>query len=411
MLSFSSLDDATQSFAGDVLNPGASSGRSGRAEEAEPTHWHSSPLIFAVLPAVGGLVFNNGSAFVTDVLLLGLAAVFLNWSVRLPWDWYYAAQAIRKDVQPRARDDDDMIPERLDEDEIAVDVSGSSPDENGSERDNDPQPQDMAARKEAEAELRSREKFAFAATFIMPMLAAYGLHLLRSQLSRGPSNLVSDYNLTIFLLAALFRPVRQLIKLVSARTLHLQRAAMGGELKSPTQSSEKLISGLIAKVESLETKIADYAALPAGVTVAQKAELTDLSAEMRKRYEPRLDGLERAVRRYEKRSTTMVMLTEQRLQNLESRLQDALSLAAVAAQSSQRHGFVSTVFGTLSELVLKPFRIAWSIAVLPLRMLEKLFEQFSLAFLGVTPQRATKRSSAGRTARHREEYPKEKGPK
>ena len=49
------------------------------------SHWASAPLAFALLPAIGGMVFKNGSAVVSDILLLGLAAIFLNWSVRLPW--------------------------------------------------------------------------------------------------------------------------------------------------------------------------------------------------------------------------------------------------------------------------------------------------------------------------------------
>lgn len=412
ILSFSSLDDATHSFAGDVLNPGSGPARSASIDDlSEPTHWHSSPLIFAVLPAVGGLIFNNGSAFVTDVLLLGLAAVFLNWSVRLPWDWYYAAQAIRKDARPRKRTSRDIIPERLDEDDAALDTAGSSYEEvsaTESEKDNITGAEDIQAREEAAAELRGRERLAFAATFIMPMIAAYGLHLLRSQLSRGPSTLVSDYNLTIFLLAALFRPVRQLVKLVSARTLHLQRVASGVDSQPAAQLPDELVADLNAKLAGLEAKVADYTAAPAGATVAQKAELSDLSAEVRKRYEPRLDGLERAVRRYEKRSTTMVMLTEQRLQNLESRLQDALSLAAVAAQSSQRRGVLSNVMGTATELVAWPFQMVCSIVVLPLRVPGKLYEKLCARWVGSTPQKSAKRSRANRAAGYREEYPKEK---
>ena len=56
-----------------------------RNEQDTTSPWHSSPLAFAILPAIVGLFVHNGSAFVTDVLLLGLAAIFLNWSVRLPW--------------------------------------------------------------------------------------------------------------------------------------------------------------------------------------------------------------------------------------------------------------------------------------------------------------------------------------
>jgi len=55
------------------------------ASQPEPSHWHSIPLGLALLPAVGGVFFQNGSAVVTDITLLALAAIFLNWAVRLPW--------------------------------------------------------------------------------------------------------------------------------------------------------------------------------------------------------------------------------------------------------------------------------------------------------------------------------------
>lgn len=51
----------------------------------EESYWHSAPLALALLPAIAGVFFQNGSVFVTDVTLLVLAAIFLNWSVRLPW--------------------------------------------------------------------------------------------------------------------------------------------------------------------------------------------------------------------------------------------------------------------------------------------------------------------------------------
>ena len=76
----SSLRDSTD----DLLLPGPS-GAVGTAGHIEPSHWHSAPLALALLPAVGGLLFQNGSSVITDLTLLALAAIFLNWSVRLPW--------------------------------------------------------------------------------------------------------------------------------------------------------------------------------------------------------------------------------------------------------------------------------------------------------------------------------------
>jgi len=85
ILSFGSLED-TRHSARDFIRPGLGfRGDDDRSRHDEPSHWHSSPLAFAFLPALAGLFFTNGSAFVTDVLLLILAALFLNWSVRLPW--------------------------------------------------------------------------------------------------------------------------------------------------------------------------------------------------------------------------------------------------------------------------------------------------------------------------------------
>jgi len=81
-----SIDEAQQSIRSstdDILLPKAYGPRLESHEE--PSNWHSAPLALALLPAVGGLLFKDGSAVVTDVTLLGLAAVFLNWSVRIPW--------------------------------------------------------------------------------------------------------------------------------------------------------------------------------------------------------------------------------------------------------------------------------------------------------------------------------------
>jgi hypothetical protein len=87
-----SLREARRSFQSstdDLLLPKAKrergEGGMGAGGEEGGSAWHSAPLAFALLPAVGGMLFTNGSSIITDVMLLGLAAIFLNWSVRIPW--------------------------------------------------------------------------------------------------------------------------------------------------------------------------------------------------------------------------------------------------------------------------------------------------------------------------------------
>ena len=54
-------------------------------DQDEASHWHSLPLVLALLPAIGGIFFKDGSAFITDVTLLALAAIFMNWALKSPW--------------------------------------------------------------------------------------------------------------------------------------------------------------------------------------------------------------------------------------------------------------------------------------------------------------------------------------
>ena len=81
----SNFSDISLKEARNILNP------NGKVEEEEgqtitgSSSLASLSLAFAFLPAVAGVLFKNGSALVTDLMLLCLAAVFLHWSVTQPW--------------------------------------------------------------------------------------------------------------------------------------------------------------------------------------------------------------------------------------------------------------------------------------------------------------------------------------
>ncbi|PNS15491.1 hypothetical protein CAC42_750 [Sphaceloma murrayae] len=384
---------SVQSSAGDFILPGL--GIRTDSDEDETSHWHSSPLAFALLPAVGGLLFTNGSAFITDILLLGLAAIFLNWSVRLPWQWYHSAQAVRQGSSRRLSSLGERPDLGLDNPEASpssklMKDSGLSEEAKRKKNEEAVGDEDYDDQQEAVEKLRTHEKVALLSTFVLPALGAYLLHVIRSQLSKGSTALVSDYNLTIFLLAAEIRPFRQLIKLVTNRTLHLQRIANSADhfVDKNTHRSAEIES----RLEVLEAKVSDPTSSPV-IAPGQKEEMAQLSAELRKRYEPRIDALERAVRRYEKRVTTLTMLTDQRMQQLDSRLQDALSLAAVAAQSSQKPSIVATTMSYFARLVMMPVEAACFVIVWPIRVVE------DTARLVLGTQAKSKRRSGERTGK------------
>ncbi|QIW99471.1 hypothetical protein AMS68_004989 [Peltaster fructicola] len=370
LISFTSIEDARTSFHEDIIQP--ASARRKAKEEHEITHWSSTPLAFAILPAVAGVLFTNGSAFVTDVLLLAFAAIFLNWSIRVPREWYYSAQAVRKVV-----DEDDI------EDESAIEEDGSPAATQDAEQEQ--ADTDNSEREAARAQLRRQESLALLATFIFPALAAYLLHVIRSQLSLPSTSLVSDYNISVFLLAAEFWPARQVIRLIAARTLHLQRVASGLDdpFTDPLAKSTAGNAALLARLEALEHKIADSAVLSSATQPLQPSDLSSLDARIHKRLEPRLDSLDRAVRRYEKRYTTLAMVSDQRFQSLETRLQDALALAAVAAQHSQRQStIVRTIFSTATEIVTLPVKLTWELITWPYKISEEVYVRTKILLLG-----------------------------
>ena len=78
----SNFSDYSLNEARDILHPHTAAQRE---DDAEHSSLAGISLLFALLPALSGALFNNGHAVVTDVMLLSLAGVFLHWSVTQPW--------------------------------------------------------------------------------------------------------------------------------------------------------------------------------------------------------------------------------------------------------------------------------------------------------------------------------------
>ncbi|EAW12835.1 uncharacterized protein ACLA_012630 [Aspergillus clavatus NRRL 1] len=358
----------------------------------EESHWQSAPLGLALLPAIAGVFFQNGSAVVTDITLLVLAAIFLNWSMRLPWDWYRSAQATRQQSQYYEAAYAPLQPEPNDE------QAAHDPKEGVAEQEARQQTRVSDAASAASRELQIHELVALVSCFIFPMIGTWLLHTIRSKLSRPSEGMVSNYNLTIFLLAAEIRPFAHLLKIVQARTLHLQRivaaSADGEEKIDPSK-----ITDLTKRLEELEAHVAEAAAArttPESSSQSQDQEhlqtlVSQATTDIRKGFQPEIEALNRAVRRYEKRTALISFQTESRLQGLETQVHDAIALAASAQRSNTRRPWdaLSGLLDSGYAIILLPIQVSMSLAALPFQLSKRCL-QYCKDLLGAKPRRSPK---------------------
>ncbi|KAM5351389.1 hypothetical protein ACJ41O_004112 [Fusarium nematophilum] len=377
----SNFSEYSLSEARDILNPQARdpAGPERLSPEADSSSLASLSLAFALLPALAGILFKNGSAVVTDVMLLGLAGVFLHWSVTQPWTWYHSAQEVRIRHEVST---DSVI-----EDDSDVDSGPHLPahashlDHVPEEAETQPEPQEemhgrqpTTHQQAALAELYIYEILALFSCFILPLIGAYLLHAIRSQLSRPSEGLVSNYNLTIFLLVSELRVFSHMIKLVQSRTLHLQRVVQGNPSGALTAGNAEQLEAVLARLERLEHRITNEESPPTRGSKQEsskaKQQENAVVRDVRNAIQPELDALNRAVRRYEKKATLLQFQTESRFAGVDARLDDAIALAASAAKNSASHKNVFLwAIESLTALILLPFKGLLRILLLPLSTL------------------------------------------
>ncbi|KAL7939058.1 hypothetical protein V8C35DRAFT_95791 [Trichoderma chlorosporum] len=373
----SNFSEYSLSEARDILNPRPHA-------QGEESHHDSSPLAslslaFALLPALAGVLFKNGTSVVTDIMLLGLSAIFLHWSVTQPWQWYHAAQEVRTleeqsigmslepdsdlDSQTKAPSTStplDYVPEEREGDK-SDDASAEKREREGQEK------QTTAQQQAALRELYRHESIALASCFVLPMLSAYLLHYIRGQLSRPSEGLVSNFNLTIFLMAAELRVLSHIITLVQSRTLHLQKIVQESPL-SQRPGTDALVEEMLRRLERLETLSTSQGNVLAGHGESLGTTTATVSRDVRNTIQPELDALNRAVRRYEKKATLLQLQTEARFSQMHTRLEDAVSLAAAAAKNSnQRQNLLPWAWNLIVTAVTFPFKAFLEILALPLK--------------------------------------------
>jgi hypothetical protein len=198
---------------------------------------------------------------------------------------------------------------------------------------------------------------AFVGCFLGPLLGALLMHTVRGQLMRA-EGIVSDANLSIFLLIAEIPPVNRLIKMRTERILHLQRIVREAP-REPVRSADA--QQLSQRISELESRV------DGAPTTNNEVDVEKLSAEVRQTTQLQLDALNRAVRRYEKRHMAQSLQIEARFQDLEARLKDALALAAAAARTGQRPGVIAMTLSWIAGTISYMMQMTWDVAMYPFR--------------------------------------------
>jgi hypothetical protein len=318
----------------------------------------------------------------TDILLLGLGCLFLYWSVKWPWQWYHSAQArVFVDYEDEFSALVEQSEEELERSQDDLDTAEEKQTDQVTDSSRAPEVQPLPKRQaRAAGNLRQHELKALSACFLSPMVVAYLLHAIRPYLSRPSGGLVSNSNLTLFILAAEVRPILHLFKLIEARTLYLQKVITEAQplLDLPQSSQMEQLLQRISSLESqpkptttdtttgsVESTRDTETVQPPSPSKQSFQDLEATTATIKQSLQPQLDALNRAVRRYEKRSTMQSVLLEARLRDLDARVNDALALAAAASRNANRPGLVAYVVEGVYAVVAKVIAGMYALWLVP----------------------------------------------
>lgn len=161
--------------------------------------------------------------------------------------------------------------------------------------------------------------------------------------------------------------------MVQSRTLYLQRVVASSASSQGDHLTARKLAELTSRIEELEAHNASTATAPPSPRSPNDPDhnlVTQATADVRKAIQPDIDALNRAVRRYEKRTTLTSLQTDSRLRELDAQIRDALSLAAAAQRTNPQglHGLVSTLFDSSYAALVIPFQVLVSLVSIPSRV-------------------------------------------
>ncbi|KAF9380736.1 hypothetical protein CPC16_010175 [Podila verticillata] len=265
--------------------PPSNSGNRGNRDPNDYSNGaHSWPILFAVVPPLGALVFGKSDIW-SDILTLALIAFFLYNIIKVPWELYYAARTRRI---------------------LLSSVSANAPVDPVLEK----------RRQNAATSLRRQEIFSLLFVLASPFLGGYTLQYLKTFFS-SYEDYLSALNIELFIIASGIRPLTHLVSLLKARALHLQE-----QVHYPD-----------TEVENLRRKVA---AIEGELTQLRRAFATKREVlQVQDNVEPTLHQLTKQIKRHDKKETMLRSYTEERFAAVDEKLREYDTLLAYRLTEEQ----------------------------------------------------------------------------
>lgn len=214
----------------------------------------------------------------------------------------------------------------------------------------------MTDRQQAvDRKLRNAEIQAFGGLLFGPILGAGLLNYVRDSMARPANGLITNFNITVFVLAAELRPLRIAYEYLNHRSEALQEELID---VVPSRYHE-----LVRKVEDLEARLDERKASPDEHTRSdpwQSGSITPV------RDDTDINQIKYALRKFEKHDAQLKVEYENKLYALERKLADLGTKSRFDESNS------TSVVQMVEGLLLFPVRISWVVLTLPARVLRRI---------------------------------------
>ncbi|KAL7321075.1 hypothetical protein PS15m_000892 [Mucor circinelloides] len=254
----------------------------------------SWPIILAVIPTLGAFIAGSAEVWSDFIMILLILYYVYKW-ITVPWSYYEGARS-RRMIHQYAAHQQQQQHQHMD-----------------SKR------KEYAMKRKAsvEEELRRHELIGLTWVIMSPAIAGYTLQYSRYFLSNY-EKYMSTFNVTVFVLAATLKPLVHVMALLRERTLFLQ---------SEMQVDETEIEVLQKKIEMMEDEMDGLRK-----AFATKRDLGQVAQGIT----PSIQQLTKAMKRFEKKETSLRSWSEERFTEIDQKVQDFDQFICYSIEQDQR---------------------------------------------------------------------------